>query len=92
MCCVPKNGAQRSEEALRGGIRTVNFVRDLRITAYVFYGEFDSGSERTLAACLRHASRTGDIRSLLWVSPVAHGCVTRELHALQWGIARRKAD
>jgi hypothetical protein len=24
-----------------------------------FYGEFDSGSERTLAACLRHASRTG---------------------------------
>jgi hypothetical protein len=23
-----------------------------------FYGEFDSGSERTLAACLRHASRT----------------------------------
>ena len=26
-----------------------------------FYGEFDSGSERTLAACLRHASRTGFI-------------------------------
>jgi hypothetical protein len=25
----------------------------------IFYGEFDSGSERTLAACLRHASRTG---------------------------------
>ena len=24
----------------------------------IFYGEFDSGSERTLAACLRHASRT----------------------------------
>jgi hypothetical protein len=27
----------------------------------VFYGEFDSGSERTLAACLRHASRTEDL-------------------------------
>ena len=25
----------------------------------VFYGEFDSGSERTLAAWIRHASRTG---------------------------------
>ena len=24
-----------------------------------FYGEFDSGSERTLAAWIRHASRTG---------------------------------
>jgi hypothetical protein len=28
-----------------------------------FYGEFDSGSERTLAACLRHASRTGQLGS-----------------------------
>ena len=26
---------------------------------YVFNGEFDSGSERTLAAWIRHASRTG---------------------------------
>jgi hypothetical protein len=25
----------------------------------VFFGEFDSGSERTLAAWIRHASRTG---------------------------------
>ena len=25
----------------------------------VFHGEFDSGSERTLAAWIRHASRTG---------------------------------
>jgi len=38
-----------------------------------FYGEFDSGSERTLAACLRHASRTGDLWSLLWRFLVAHG-------------------
>ncbi len=26
--------------------------------AHVFYGEFDPGSGRTLAACLTHASRT----------------------------------
>jgi len=26
-----------------------------------FYGEFDPGSGRTLAACLTHASRTEDI-------------------------------
>ena len=30
-----------------------------RNQANVFYGEFDSGSERTLAAWIRHASRTG---------------------------------
>ena len=40
---------------------------------YVFYGEFDSGSERTLAACLRHASRTENMNSLLIVFLVAHG-------------------
>jgi hypothetical protein len=34
-------------------------------------GEFDPGSERTFAAGLTHASRTG------WQQPVAHGCVTR---------------
>src|ERR1044072_596627 len=33
--------------------------------------EFDSGSERTLAACLTHASRTRPS------GLVAHGCVTR---------------
>ena len=32
-----------------GGVKTLT----------VFYGEFDSGSERTLAAWIRHASRTG---------------------------------
>ena len=33
---------------------------DYRIQANVFFnGEFDSGSERTLAAWIRHASRTG---------------------------------
>ena len=29
------------------------------LEAHVFNGEFDSGSERTLAAWIRHASRTG---------------------------------
>ena len=43
------------------GISKVNFGRWSNPPAYVFYGEFDSGSERTLAACLRHASRTGQI-------------------------------
>ena len=27
-------------------------------TPYTYHGEFDPGSERTLAACLKHASRT----------------------------------
>ena len=30
----------------------------LGVVAHVFYGEFDPGSGRTLAACLTHASRT----------------------------------
>ena len=30
----------------------------------LYYGEFDSGSERTLAAWIRHASRTKWLRSL----------------------------
>ena len=38
-----------------------------------FYGEFDSGSERTLAACLRHASRTENRRYLYCLFLVAHG-------------------
>ena len=44
------------DEALGFWIFEVNLA-DL-IQQYVFYGEFDSGSERTLAACLRHASCT----------------------------------
>ena len=38
-----------------------------------FCGGFDSGSGRTLAACLTHASRTGSILSLLGVVRVANG-------------------
>ena len=34
------------------------------ISKIIYYGEFDSGSERTLAAWIRHASRTEWLRSL----------------------------
>ena len=44
-----------------------------QIKYYVLYGEFDSGSERTLAAWIRHASRTGKLLSLLWSFLVANG-------------------
>ena len=57
-----------------------------------FYGEFDSGSERTLAAWIRHASRTELMNSLLIISLVADGCVTREQLAPKRGIAHRKVD
>ena len=45
-----------------------------------FYGEFDHGSGRTLAACLKHASRTGE------QSLVANGGVIREQRARKTGI------
>ena len=45
-----------------------------------FFGEFDHGSGRTLAACLKHASRTGE------QSPVANGGVIHEKRALKTGI------
>ena len=35
-----------------------NFSVPVKRSRTVFYGEFDSGSERTLAAWIRHASRT----------------------------------
>ena len=57
-----------------------------------FYGEFDSGSERTLAAWIRHASRTENFNSLLMKFLVADGLVTRENPTLKWGIAFRKED
>ncbi len=55
-----------------------------------FYGEFDSGSERTLAAWIRHASRTRSLASLLAGVKVADGCVTREQPTLEWGTTLRK--
>jgi hypothetical protein len=36
-----------------------NFSVPFKRSRTVFNGEFDSGSERTLAAWIRHASRTG---------------------------------
>ena len=42
-----------------------------------FYGEFDPGSERTLAACFIHASRARKFL-LAGASKAANGCVTRE--------------
>ena len=50
-----------------------------------FYGEFDHGSGRTLAACLKHASRTGSS------DPVANGGVIREQRALKTGIVSGNA-
>lgn len=41
------------------------------------YGEFDPGSERTLAAGLTHASWAGLIGSLLLIMRAAHWWVTR---------------
>ena len=37
-------------------------VKAGRLRPDISYGEFDSGSERTLAAWIRHASRTGTLR------------------------------
>ena len=47
----------------RVGLRARQVNLAVETQQYVFYGEFDSGSERTLAACLRHASRTGEVSS-----------------------------
>jgi hypothetical protein len=54
-------------------------------------GEFDPGSGRTLAACLKHASRTRSIHSFgSGEDRVANGCVTREEPAPETGITLRK--
>ena len=53
-------------------------IKDLPI------GEFDSGSERTLAAWFRHASRT------ISQEIVAEGLVTRGQSTLDSGITFRK--
>ena len=71
-------------------INRVVWLEPVRLFAQLSFGEFDPGSEWTLAAWLRHASRTKSITSVMW--KVANGCVTREQPALEYGIARRKAD
>ena len=65
-----------------------NYIRALlhdnpRIVMFI-HGEFDPGSGRTLATCLRNASRTGE------QSLVANGRVTRGQPALKWGTTARK--
>lgn len=58
-------------EAIPFGLKIVSRQSTVKINSLtllvlvvIFYGEFDPGSGRTLAACLTHASRTM-IRSLL---------------------------
>ena len=57
----------------------------------ISYGEFDPGSGRTLAACLRNASRAKS-RVLAPEDLAANGRVTRKQPALKTGIAHRKVD
>ena len=44
------------------GIRCGDVLFDGDVAGKDFYGEFDPGSELTLAACLTHASRAGSGR------------------------------
>ena len=44
----------------RAGVITLNESSGLR-TVGIYHGEFDPGSERTLAACLKHASRAARV-------------------------------
>ena len=57
---------------------------------YIINGEFDPGSGRTLATCLRNASRAMKVTSVTGLA--ANGRVTRKQSALKFGIARRKSD
>jgi hypothetical protein len=59
-----------------------------------FNGEFDSGSERTLAAWIRHASRTGPFfgQQCLGGGPVANGCVTRDYTCRKVGDSSPKGE
>lgn len=64
-----------------------SFIRALLHWDFVLmfiHGEFDPGSGRTLATCLRNASRTGE------QSLVANGRVTRGQPALKRGTTVRK--
>lgn len=61
--CAARFREERVEKVGPRGSAKVNleirFFLLEKVANRIFYGEFDSGSERTLAACLRHASRTG---------------------------------
>jgi hypothetical protein len=49
-----------AKQAIRTKIYKHNLVKEALLSGSEFDGEFDPGSGQTLAACLRHASRTGD--------------------------------
>ena len=66
-------GAEQHSKVKKHPIASAKLVNN-------FIGEFDHGSGRTLAACLKHASRTGE------QSPVANGGVIHEERALKTGI------
>ena len=65
--------------------KTQRVQKELKdLTFYLYHGEFDPGSGRTLAAGLIHASRTRSFSLLEW--KVAHGCVTRRQPTPESGI------
>jgi hypothetical protein len=53
---VPDDSIRQDEILNLGGSDVIQIK-----AAMLFIGEFDSGSERTLAAWIRHASRTGQV-------------------------------
>ena len=48
-------------------LRPKRYLEPIKVL-HKFYGEFDPGSGRTLAACLTHASRTRRLKACFWKS------------------------
>ena len=67
------SGSLTSEERVERELWDSDFCQ-AEIFVQIWTGEFDSGSDWTLAACLTHASRTW---KSFGTSKVAHGWVTR---------------
>jgi hypothetical protein len=65
-----------SEEVRIDSSKRVEILANHDSNKMISNGEFDPGSERTLAACLIHASRTRK-SCFGGASKVANGCVTR---------------
>lgn len=55
-----KPGLERDEGGTKHGANEIGRFHLVQQFQKLFDGEFDSGSERTLAAWIRHASRTED--------------------------------
>ena len=79
--------ASRKRTRVRWG-HAAKTQRSMAQKDQVFFGEFDPGSGRTLAACLTHASRTGTFISVK--VRVANGWVTRRQPADRMGTTFRK--